>query len=368
MQSSKSRLMNLVPLIVIGVTAIVLIGIFSAGGGRTTGQDGEADVEGSSEPEGTPILSEDDSAATTSAELWLTMTASFDATPTPTYTPTGWYGSMNPTPTAALFYYPPGALVTLEDVGGIPAGTRIVVGSAWWSEEKGWTYSISTLDYSIGAEAHESQLGPAPDYDPSIPTAVPQYSDEMFNSACGLVMTTEDIALDQPVGDVTYIPAGTHVSVYPIHMTQDYIEGVGWQWMYQITPVDLLNNPPADMVGYYSAMAREDQLTPVPDATPGPKPHDLAGSDLAREIGMGARFLTTEDVGAIAAGTLVAISTGQPGCSSWLFQIVTEDYSITEWATPDQLEYAPGVTPGATPEEPWPSPTWVPTPAPTSTP
>jgi hypothetical protein len=179
-------------------------------------------------------------------------------------------------------------------------------------------------------------------------------------------MTTEDIPLEQTIGGVSFIPAGTVVSAYPSHMT--YVEGTSALWYYQITPIDLMNNPPDDSVGYYSAIAREDQLTPVPDATPGPSYDALEGSEFSREIGMGPRFVTLEDVGDIPAGTLVGISTGQPGCTAWNFQIVTEDYSLIEWATPDQLEYAPGVTPGATPVEPWPSPTWVPTPAPTRTP
>jgi hypothetical protein len=357
MHNGRSRLTNVVPLIVIGVTALVLMGIFGAGA-RGVGQDGEVGVNG------TPILSEDDSAATTSAQLNMTMTAYTEATPT--ITPTDPFDATGPTPTAVFDFPPPGALITLEDVEDIPAGTRVVVSSTWWSEQTGRIYSISTLDYSLSAEAREDQLGYAPDYIPGKPTPSALYNDPMYSSPCGLLMTTEDIALDQPVGDISFIAAGTHVSAYPSQMT--YVEGVGTVWMYWVTSIDVLNNPPDNQFEYYSAQAREDQLTPVPDATPGPRYEDLAGSDFSREIGMGPRFVTLEDIGDIPEGTLVSISTGQPGCAAWNFQIMTEDYSLVEWATPDQLDYAPGVTPGATPEQPWPSPTWAPTPAPTRTP
>jgi hypothetical protein len=366
MQNGKSRLTSLVPLIVIGVTAIVLIGIFSAGAGRVPGQTGGANVDGTQEGTDEAELSDEEIGGTSTAVFWASETYAAMMAVTATVTPTDPYGAIGPTPTAVFDFLPPGALITLEDVGDIPAGTRVVIGSTWWSEETGRLYSISTLDYNLSAEASEDQLGYAPDYVPGQPTPFALYNDEMYSSPCGLIILTEDIPLEQPVGDVSFIPAGTHVSAYPSHMTYD--EGVGTVWLYQVTPVDLLNNPPDDQFNYYSAQAREDQLTPVPDATPGPRYEDLAGSDFSREIGMGPRFVTLEDIGDIPEGTLVSISTGQPGCAAWNFQIMTEDYSLVEWATPDQLTYAPDVTPGATPEQPWPSPTWVPTPAPTRTP
>jgi hypothetical protein len=368
MQSGKSRLMNLVPLVVIGVTAVALIGIFGAGARRGTGQTGEVNLEGTEESSGeAATLTSEEAGGTGTAIFWASETyaASMNATPTPSPTSTDPFGGMNATPTAVFDFLPPGALVTLEDVGDIPAGTLVVVGSTWWSEETGRIYSISTLDYSVSAEAREDQLGYAPDYDPGQPTPFALYSDPMYSSPCGLLTVTEDIPLAQPVGDITFIAAGTVVSAYPSQMS--YVEGVGAVWLYQVTPIELINNPPDDQFGYYSGMATEDQLAPVPDATPGPSYENLAGADFSREIGMGPRFVTTEDVGDIPEGTLVSISTGQPGCDAWIFQIVTEDYSLIEWASPDQLEYAPGVTPGATPDQPWPSPTWAPTPTPVPT-
>jgi hypothetical protein len=85
-ETQKRRLWNIIPLILVGITSIALIGIFSAGADGA-GQDGEFTVEGTSDPDATPILSPDDSAATTSAQAMMTIMAPTETPPLPTPKP-----------------------------------------------------------------------------------------------------------------------------------------------------------------------------------------------------------------------------------------------------------------------------------------
>jgi uncharacterized protein YraI len=87
--------------------------------------------------------------------------------PSPTFVP------MTSTPTAAYG----GSigttgynLMTTEQVGAIPAGTRVRIGSAYFTGSE-WIYQIATQDEQITADARESQLAYAP---PDVaPTATP---------------------------------------------------------------------------------------------------------------------------------------------------------------------------------------------------
>jgi hypothetical protein len=76
-----------------------------------------------------------------------------------------------PTPTAMFFGS--GNLVTLEQVGNIPANTLVQTTSGYFNGVE-WVYSIGTLDGSQYAEATDSQLryAAASDYGPG-PTPVP---------------------------------------------------------------------------------------------------------------------------------------------------------------------------------------------------
>lgn len=78
--------------------------------------------------------------------------------PSPTFQP------MTSTPTAAyggsigMSGY---NLMTTEQVGAIPAGTRVRIGSAYFTGTE-WMYQISTQDEQTTAEAREAQLAYAP--------------------------------------------------------------------------------------------------------------------------------------------------------------------------------------------------------------
>ena len=76
-----------------------------------------------------------------------------------------------PTPTAAFFDH--GNLVTLEQVGDIPAGTLVQTTSGYFDGTQ-WVYTIATLDGVLYAEARDSQLRYATegDYGPG-PTPPP---------------------------------------------------------------------------------------------------------------------------------------------------------------------------------------------------
>src|SRR5574341_2176418 len=87
------------------------------------------------------------------------------ATPTATDSPTG--GPL-PTPTAAfgsligLGGYP---LITTEQVGSIPPGTRVRISSALF-DGQGWLYQIVAIDEQTMADAREHQLAYAADFTP----------------------------------------------------------------------------------------------------------------------------------------------------------------------------------------------------------
>lgn len=91
--------------------------------------------------------------------------------PSPTYNMARDVWGNTPTPTAH-FYYSIGMrqyeILTMEQVGGIPAGTRVSVTSAWFDGFT-WHYTIITQD-GTSYEALQAQLAYAPDADPGAPT------------------------------------------------------------------------------------------------------------------------------------------------------------------------------------------------------
>lgn len=238
-----------------------------------------------------------------------------DVTPGPTPTAafdgvlaTGWYG-----------------LITLEQVGNIPEGTRVRV---WGIGFDGihTIYQIAAQDGST-ADAREDQLAFAPGFTPApAPTAA-------FYDALGMggypLITLEQIG---------NIPADTRVNA-----------GISWfdgtQTMYQITAQD-----------GSTAEARENQLTYVPGVTPAPTPIAQFGS----YIGMGFLLMTTEQVENIPAGMRVRISYASRDDIGWIYFIVAQDEVTSAEARDDQLTLAPYATPG-------PSPTFTPTPSPSPT-
>jgi hypothetical protein len=204
--------------------------------------------------------------------------------------------------------------VTTESVGNIPTGTLVTIGEAIMRNNE-WIYVIFTED-NRRAEAHDWQLEYAPFVTPGfVPTA-------MFQSELG--MGTERVITLEQIG---VIPAGTKVRISTA--TFD-----GREWVYTIVMDD--DRTFAD--------ARESQLRWAPNETPG-APTPTAGLQGA---GMGYRYVTTEQVGDIPAGTSVAVSMMWMRENVWVYGIVTESGLYGE-AHESQLRLSPDITPGPTP-------------------
>lgn len=279
-------------------------------------------------------------------------------------------------------------LITLEQVGHIPAGTSVRSGGSWYDGTSNM-YQIFAQDGTT-AEARESQLAYAPGVTPGpTPTAI-------FYAA--FTMAGYPLITLEPIGD---IPAGTHVSVgtlwfdgintmYQIIapdgtttearqnqlvMAPDYtlpaatptatflsFTGMGG---YPLITLEQVGSIPAgervnvgatwydgSSIMYQifardgsSAEAREDQLMLAPGATPGPTPI----AQFESYIGMGYLLITTEQVGNIPAGARVRISHASRDEYGWLYFIVAQDEVTTAEARDNQLTPAPYATPGPSP-------------------
>jgi hypothetical protein len=224
------------------------------------------------------------------------------------------------TPTAA-YQYGIGSgyvMVTTDQVGAIPPGTRVRVSHAWY-DGSSWLYGIMADDDLTYAEAREWQIAYAPDYTPGPPpTAV-------YQSVIGmgaLMVTTEQVGA---------IPAGTRVRI-------SYATYDGYEWLYYILTPD--SQEPVE--------AHLWQLTYAPDVTPGPTPTAYFNG----QIGSSAWLRTTEQVGAIPVGTRVRIGSAWFDGIEWRYQIVAEDGVTTAEARTSQLTYDTlpvSATPTATP-------------------
>jgi hypothetical protein len=223
-----------------------------------------------------------------------------------------------PTPTAAFYSvfgladYP---LITLEQVGDIPAGMRVIVGGLWFDGIH--TIYQVTAQNGATAEAREDQLAMAPDY--ALPGPTPTAAFGSFAGMGGYPLIT----LEQ-VGN---IPADTRVNI--VGTWYD-----GTNTMVQIVAHDGT-----------TAEARENQLVYAPGVTPGPTPTAQFGS----YIGMGYLLMTTEQVGNIPAGARVMISHASRDENGWLYFIMAQDEVTFAEARENQLTLAPHVTPGPTP-------------------
>ena len=226
--------------------------------------------------------------------------------PTPTPVPTLIYGE-----SIGMGYM----MITTEPIGDMSVGTRVRISHAQFDGGQ-WRYYVVAEDEQRTAWAYASQLTYAPNVTPGpTPTAV-------FDGSIGsgyLFITT---------GPVGLIPAGARVRI-------SYGRFDGTDWIYGIVAQD----------GQIAAEARQSQLAYAPDVTPGPTPTAQFGSS----IGMGYRFVTTEDVGPIPAGARVGIGSAWFDGTDWVYSIVAEDGRTTADARGSQLAYAPNVTPGPTP-------------------
>jgi len=230
-----------------------------------------------------------------------------DATPGSTPTASPIYFA---TPTSAyddylgMGGYP---LMTIEDVGDIPAGSRVrTYGISF--DGTSTIYQIMAQDEVTTAEAREDQLMWAPDVTPGTTPANP-YS--LFIGRGYLLITTEQ------VGD---IPAGVRVRI--THGIPQY-NGC----LYGIVAEDEVT----------TAEAREYQLMLAPDVTPGPTPTAM----FAGYMDEGYPLVTTEQVGDIPEGTRVRIVSWYINYTGYVYTIVAEDEATTAEAHEAQLALAP---------------------------
>lgn len=148
-----------------------------------------------------------------------------------------------PTPTARFEGVSGYALITLEQIGPIPANTRVGIGSYWFDGRK-WRYTLVTMDGQLSAEALDHQFTYLPEYTPG-PTPTTEFNDLLGMGGYPL------ITLEQ----VGSIPAGTRVRI-----------GSAWydglEWVYNVTAEG----------EQLTAEARRSQLAYGPAFTPTPTP------------------------------------------------------------------------------------------------
>lgn len=131
-------------------------------------------------------------------------------------------------------------MVTTEQVGAIPAGTRVRISHAMMRTSGQWVYVIVAQDETTIAEAFEWQLTYAPGVTPGMtPTA-------RFNDAA--VTGQYNMITREQIGS---IPAGSPVIAGSMYLGAD-------EWVYNIS---------ADGQNYVEA--RESQLDFAPDYVPG---------------------------------------------------------------------------------------------------
>lgn len=262
----------------------------------------------------------------------------------------GW-ASPPPTPYNPFGGYPPGALITLRQVGNIPADTPVQITSSSYDPAHGYTYDITNLNGLLSATATGRDLVIAPGYVPSQPTPAPLYDEPGYWSECYPLVTTEGLPLQGgSAGPNALLPPGTRVRVSAMPGSAAYLGNGRWTWFYTVSSAD---QP-------YAMLAREDQLAPAP----GIDPSDMAGptAALPYPLGGGFDFVTRGDAGAIPAGTPVRLSQAHMGCGQWQVTIVTGDGRSAE-VSMSQVEPAPGVDPFApTPANATPLPTLEPLP------
>lgn len=194
-------------------------------------------------------------------------------------------------------------LLTIEQVGDIPANARVRVNSAQYTGSE-WLYDVIAQEGQTRGQAREWQLQYAPDVTPgaATPTAI-------FGGAIGMGFYAA--ITNQPVGD---IPAGTRVQI-----SSAWFDGI--EWIYNIT----------DEAGRDNA-ARESQLDVAPDYTPGMSTPTAAYFDLRGQV-----LLTLEQVGSIPPNTPVQATSGYYDGTEWVYGVITLDASAYGDARASQL-------------------------------
>ncbi len=210
-------------------------------------------------------------------------------------------------------------LITTEQVGAIPANTRVRISHAWF-DGVGWWYYIVAEDDTTAAEAREWQLTYAPGVTPGpMPTPV-------FSGSIGmgyLLVTTQQVGT---------MPANTRVRI-----SHAWFDSVGW-WYYIVAEDETT-----------TAEAREWQLTYAPDVTPGPTPTAMYMSS----SGASFNLVTLVTVGAIPAHSRVIITGGHFTGHDWEYTVMTTG-GVTGEVMQSQLALLPP-TPTPTPGGPTPT-------------
>lgn len=246
------------------------------------------------------------------------------------------WASPMPTPASRLDTMPPGALVTVRQVGSIPPNTPVQIGGSMF-ENGQYTYTIMTIDQLQSASATDADLTFAPGYTPGMPMPVARYKAPGFWTECYPLVTTEALQPEgTPSGPDGLVPAGTRVRVGSMWGTAVYLGNGRWTWFYNVVAA----NPTRGM------LAREDQLLPAPGVavqdmnqpTP-PQPYAIQG---------GYSLVTRVDVGDIPAGTPVSVVTTHMGCDEWMATITTQDGRTAE-ALFSQLAPIAALTPTSMP-------------------
>ncbi|HEX3050760.1 MAG TPA: zf-HC2 domain-containing protein [Aggregatilineaceae bacterium] len=176
-------------------------------------------------------------------------------------------------------------LITLTDVGEIPANTRVRISHAWYTGT-GWMYGISTENDTLYAEAREWQIGYASDSGPG-PTPTAQYGSSIGVGGYPFLTTVS-------VGSV---PANTRVRI-----SSAYYGANGW--VYQVVAQDEVS----------TGDAYDWQLSAAPDQG-GPTPYPLFENGLDVS---GYPMRTVVQVGDIPAESRVRINSAWYTTAGWV--------------------------------------------------
>ncbi len=207
-------------------------------------------------------------------------------------------------------------LITLTEVGEIPANTRVRITHAWYTGT-GWMYGISTENDALYAEAREWQISYAPDSGPG-PTPTAQYGSSIGVGGYPFLTTVS-------VGSV---PANTRVRI-----SSAYYGANGW--LYQIVAQDEVS----------TGEAYDWQLSYAPDQG-GPTPYPLFQDGLGVS---GYPMRTVVDIDGIPAESRVRISSAWYTTDGWVYEIVAQDEHTIAQAREYELGYAPDYWEGPTP-------------------
>jgi hypothetical protein len=107
--------------------------------------------------------------------------------------------------------------VTLEQVGAIPANTRVRISHATVNSDTSWTYTIITEDEAVFEDAQPWQIGYAPGVIPGMPTPTAE-----FFEPGGVILLLEDF---------NGIAANT-----PVTTSSAYYNG--YEWVYSVFTAD----------------------------------------------------------------------------------------------------------------------------------